>query len=342
MATLDSLVRVGALGGYRELCDEWGVDHRALLCAAGIEPSQLDSVDNLIPGSAFIRALSLGAKASRRDDFGLNLGHRQGIDILGPVGFLARQCETLGEAITAVGRFVRLRNTAAIVTVKTDGRSARMVYQDVTPGVPQHPQTCDRALAIGSTLVRIFAGEDWMPTAALFCHQPPNQLACYRQFLGSELRFDQPCYALEFDASLLGARQSTSDPQLRAFFYKHMLALESRFKDDFSALVVNLVRSLIESGHCSQERVAEIMQISCRTLQRRLRADGLTFRGLLASVRGDLAEQYLTQTEVPITDLSAALGFSELSAFTRFFTRRAGVSPSQFRTVSLQGHDLSR
>lgn len=334
MAIADSMVRAAALEGYRELCDEWQVDHGALLRAAGIEPAQLEDVDNLLPGSAFIGALILAARATRREDFGLNLGHRQGIDILGPVGFLARQCETLGDAISSVARFVRLHDTASIVTLDSDGEFAYLVYEDMTPSIPQHPQICDLALAIAAALIRIFAGHDWLPAGAFFCHPKPSDLTAYRQFLGPHLHFGEHRYALMFDASLMDARQSRTDPKLRAFFYQHMLALENRFENDFTAIVANLVRSLLESGHCSEKRVADIMQISSRTLQRRLQENGLNFRQLLASVRGDLAEQYLRETNVPITDLSAALGFSELSAFSRFFTRRVGVSPTRFRAAA--------
>ncbi|RQW61102.1 helix-turn-helix transcriptional regulator [Vibrio viridaestus] len=66
-------------------------------------------------------------------------------------------------------------------------------------------------------------------------------------------------------------------------------------------------------------------------IQRKLRAEGITFRQLVERVRCDMAKQYLQQSHIPITEMGLMLGYSETSAFSRAFRRWFGISPSRFR-----------
>lgn len=84
-------------------------------------------------------------------------------------------------------------------------------------------------------------------------------------------------------------------------------------------VVTQLIRSMLGAGRCTEEAVANVLQINRRTLQRNLKAEGVSFRELLTQIRGDLAEQYLRESAISLTDLAGVRGYSELSAYTRFF-----------------------
>jgi AraC-like DNA-binding protein len=58
---------------------------------------------------------------------------------------------------------------------------------------------------------------------------------------------------------------------------------------------------------------------------------GLNFSDVIDVVRRDLAERHIRQRHVRILEISASLGYSELSAFSRAFRRWFGVSPQNFR-----------
>jgi AraC-like DNA-binding protein len=46
---------------------------------------------------------------------------------------------------------------------------------------------------------------------------------------------------------------------------------------------------------------------------------------------------YLEQRQLPLTEIALLLGYSELSAFSRAFTRWTGTSPRHYRRVKA-GH----
>jgi AraC-like DNA-binding protein len=71
--------------------------------------------------------------------------------------------------------------------------------------------------------------------------------------------------------------------------------------------------------------------MSSRTLTRKLRERGETFKELLAGIRRELAEKYIMDNSLTLTEISYLLGFSENSSFSRAYRGWTGMSPSAHR-----------
>ena len=68
-----------------------------------------------------------------------------------------------------------------------------------------------------------------------------------------------------------------------------------------------------------------------RTLQRRLREEGTTFEDMKDEARRDLAQRYLSHPDVPLTQVSALLDYSEQSALVRSCRRWFQATPRALR-----------
>ena len=77
--------------------------------------------------------------------------------------------------------------------------------------------------------------------------------------------------------------------------------------------------------------VARLLQLSERTLKRRLQDDGTSFRALLADARQQQARTLLADGALSLTDIAEQMGFSDLSSFSQAFKRWFGVAPSRMR-----------
>ena len=99
---------------------------------------------------------------------------------------------------------------------------------------------------------------------------------------------------------------------------------------------VDRVRQLVAGGlvrnGAEAVGVAEGLNMSRRTLQRRLRDEGTSVRDIVDSVRRDLAMRYLCEREIAVAEVAFLLGFSEASAFHRAFKRWTGTTPSIYRS----------
>lgn len=100
----------------------------------------------------------------------------------------------------------------------------------------------------------------------------------------------------------------------------------------FNAAVGAIVRSSLSEGYPSVEDVADRLELAVRTLQRRLKEQGLTYSDLVARLRYREACRLLSETDNPVAAIAAALGYTDPSHFSRAFRRWSGVRPSGYRS----------
>ncbi|WP_432464640.1 helix-turn-helix transcriptional regulator [Agarivorans sp. QJM3NY_33] len=103
------------------------------------------------------------------------------------------------------------------------------------------------------------------------------------------------------------------------------------YGNEFQSLVQDIITDLLPSGKTTSARVAGKLSMSKRTFERRLAAQGHTFRELLVAQRKILAQQYLATTNKSIEEISIILGFNETNSFYRAFRRWQGCSPKIYR-----------
>jgi AraC-like DNA-binding protein len=77
--------------------------------------------------------------------------------------------------------------------------------------------------------------------------------------------------------------------------------------------------------------------VNRRTLSRRLRAEGTSFRRLANEAQFRVAKQLLADTSISLTQISNCLDFSEPAAFTHAFRRWSGTTPSAWRRANRPG-----
>jgi AraC-like DNA-binding protein len=93
-----------------------------------------------------------------------------------------------------------------------------------------------------------------------------------------------------------------------------------------------VLRTELLRGTCSVTTVARYFSMHRRTLHRHLRMEGFAFRQVADGIRFEIACELLENTDMALSQVAAALQYSELSAFTRAFRRWSGQSPSAWRT----------
>jgi AraC-like DNA-binding protein len=92
----------------------------------------------------------------------------------------------------------------------------------------------------------------------------------------------------------------------------------------------------LPSGRVTENRMAALLNISKRTLHRKLRSNGQTFRSLLLQVRRGMARRYLFEQNFSVTETAFLLGYNDTSAFSRAFKGWFGHSPSQIPNRAAQ------
>lgn len=332
--TQSSWVRSGVLSGAADLVNELGGDARALALQCGVDPTALDAEDLPVQGSSIVGFFEGAAKATDCVDFGIRLAQRQDLAILGPLWLMMRRAGTVQEALEVLVKFFILHTSGALVGLKlqTDG-SAFFTYSLVAGISTQDRQTIELGLALLCNEVRMHCGPRWMPKCVLFCHDRPQKLESHWRYFGRTLHFNQDHNALWLDAVCLNTHlvEDKDPPGL------DMLApLLISQVDEAQAVIVKVegvMRALLPFSPCDRKSVARLVNLSERSLQRRLAEAGVTFQQLRDQIRADIALKYLRQSNLRAAQVGEILGYSEPAAFSRAFRRQHGFTPSQARIL---------
>lgn len=97
--------------------------------------------------------------------------------------------------------------------------------------------------------------------------------------------------------------------------------------------VVDVLKKRIGISPLSIGHIAEELNLSKRTLQRRLQQQSVNFAELRDQVRYHYSIDYLVRNQKSIDSISVALDFSDRTSFTNAFKRWTGLSPSTFRKL---------
>jgi AraC-like DNA-binding protein len=326
--------RVGALTAVPALLRQLGTDPAAVLAAADLDASALEFAENTIPYATFGRIMDEGARESRCEYFGLLVGQAWHISTMGLVGQLIAHSSTVGEGLRLGVVYHHLNSQGGVVFLRERGGVAEYGYAIYHQGVQGAYQIYDGVLAALVNYMRELCGSSWVPTEVLVAHAPPADASPYRRLFRSPVRFDSELNALRFGSHWLKRPIAGADPRILRNLEKQASALP---QPDLMEKLRRSLRVLLLSGVMSGDAIADMLAMHRRTLNRRLKAQGTTFREVLEDVRFEAARQLLDGTHMTLDDIAAALAYAGVSPFTRAFRRRSGTAPGEWRRAAKAG-----
>jgi AraC-like DNA-binding protein len=312
-----------------------GVAPGPLVSRTRLQPELLDDVDGRVP-APIVRALWEELPGLCHDEwFGLNLAASVPDTALGVVAYVVQHAPTLGQGFVASVRYARLlQDVAACWVEPADLGGLSFVQAPPARGLAPPRHAVEFAFARAVLMARRSTGVEVTPRLVRFAFAPPTAVDRYAPLFGRRVLFGGARNELEFDASTLGLPQRDADPWLRALIEAHASALMDSFEADehpFVARVRGAVGVALQRGTGDLASIARALDLGARTLQRRLAAEGQSFRAVVDDARRELAKQYLADRAQSLANIALLLGFSEQAAFQRAFVRWTGVTPGRFR-----------
>jgi AraC-like DNA-binding protein len=341
------LARNTLIAGILELAESFGVDREEILAEIGLHPALAQGVGALVPSEAIIDAVEFAALRSGRSDFGLLLGARQDHRLLGPLGLLLEQASTIGELQAFSRRFFHLHNTALKYTLARRRNRGVMRLEIRARGAFEPRHYVEALFVICVRMAQIILGPKWRPLGVLFRHERLANRAAYERHFGGAVRFGQDIDALLCSAADFERRVEPRDPEVKRKLEAMLEELDLHYASDVAAKVAQLVRALLPAGQATVGQVSKLMALTPRTLQRRLRAQRSSFGAVLADTRLKMARDYLRGGAFTMTEIAPLLGYSEVSALSRFLqtrgpaARAAAKAPAKRRTPRRTRHPLT-
>lgn len=281
-----------------------------------------------------VQVMDACVSRARGQHFPFALGETFAFDYLPDIETFLATSATLREAARVFDWVRELINPMIDLHLEESGRKARLVLSIGNGAASElRPYFCEAVfpaiLKFGRALLGGHADFQYLT----FRHSPPPYAAEYRKFFGLAVRFDQPQHALVFARELLDRPLEGAFPALHKQA-EYLVGERLRRLPRKTTVTATVERALVQRPELlgqGIERLAQALNLSPRTLQRRLREEGGSYAQVLAQVRLRLASAWLREPGLGLETISERLGFSDRRSFTRAFTRWSGLSPSAFR-----------
>ncbi len=292
--------------------------------------------DQRLPESVPREVWRLAAEATGDEAIAIHVAEARAPAALDVLEYAFRASPTLGEALGQVVRYGRVMHDRVTLRLVAEGGAVRLTGT-LAPGHPISRYQAEFFLATWLQLARDTCSPDLAPVEVRFGHSAPAGVDELRRFFACPLVFGQADVGLLFARADVDRPMRGADPALTALLGRQLDRLLQSLPADasLSSRARALVRDDLPSGNASAERVAKQLAVSVRTLSRRLAAEATSFREILDSVREELACAHLRNPAMEIVEIAFLLGYSESSAFHRWFKRRTGRTPLEFRSEPL-------
>jgi AraC-like DNA-binding protein len=309
-----------------------GADIDQLINEVGVQPAEVDS-DKRVPVADLFNLYECVARATNNSDIGLYVGRIDYINLLNLQLYACSGCRTFKEYLNVMPSVLRIVGDIGEVKVRRQEQFIRLDWQPLEEATYSQRYLSDSSLGVAAAIVNSVCVQPIPVRAAHFTYARPQDLTLLRQQFGDNLKFDQPVSSLYLDIACLGyplIGLNAGWGQVLAQPIRHLFEENSTSSDFIIALRKTLLR-LLPSGDMGVDKVAAALNISRRTLQRRLAEQGTQFLQILQELRAELAQQYLADERLSITDIAFLLGYMDQSSFSAAFRGWYGLSPRDFR-----------
>jgi AraC-like DNA-binding protein len=286
----------------------------------------------------FCNLFEHAAERTGCDNFGLLFGQQFQPRDLGMWGYAALSAPTLGSALeTLADLFGYQQSSSTMRFRREDEKRVRLEYQILTPSIVARRQDAELSLGQFTNLIRECCGRNWSPAEVQFEHPRPADWRQHALVFGAPVFFGCPSNAIILESELLERPMPGRDLKLLSMMRHCLEIVGSRGEtDSLFDRIRSTVRQHLPNGSPTLEAIAETLRTTPTAIRRTLADESLNLREAVDAVRFQLARHYLLQRHLPLTEIALLLGYSELSAFTRAFTRWAGTSPLGYRNGCLR------
>ena len=329
-------VAAGFVTGLLSGVAERGGDRVALLARVGVDPAVLADPAARVPIAAYVALYDAVIDELGDEAFALFAAPLRP----GSFEFMCRSAvgaPVLGEALDRAARFLGLVLPELRVSTRRSGGRAELVIAELRAIRERADDPCrvfafEWLLRLVHALACWLAGRGLALDAVRFPYPRPAHAADYGLIYTEHSSFGGADLVAGFDRALLDLPVRRDEAELAAFLEGAPGKITMLYRRDRE--LARSLRTLMADALprvLGLDEAARALNLSPRTLHRRLGDEGVNFRAIKDALRRDLALARLARPGESVARIAADLGYSEPSAFFRAFQGWTGEAPSAWR-----------
>jgi AraC-like DNA-binding protein len=329
-----------ATGGIARLAcarlREFGKDAAAVLAEAGATTEQAYDDAVRLDVHKQIRILNLAAEELSDELLGFHLGRNFDLREIGLIYYVIASSEQLSDALRNAERYSGILNDGVRLHFRQEDRTAAIALDYVNVERHSDRHQIEFWLVTLMRICRQLTDTRLAPRHLKVRHRRDATPAEFRTFFGTDVEFDAQSDEIVFPSPVASlpivGRDNCLNDLLRRYAEEALARRSPQQQGRFRSAVEDILTQLLPHGKACASQVARRLGISNRTFSRRLHTEGFVFAEVLAELRAALAQTYLSDQRLPISEIAWLLGYREVSSFTHAFRRWCGMTPTQFRS----------
>lgn len=312
-----------------------GIASPDALTGVQLSLAQLHSPETRVSLNQVVRCYQNASRLVPARSFAFQTGLHFHISTYGIYGFVILSSTDFRKTARFAERYHQLATPVAhLAFSEQDGDGIWRIEPAPLPGgdATLYRFIIELHFGIGVSLHRAVMGRSFVPRELRLRYGPSKTGEPLADVFGCPVRFAQPDNALVFD------RKWLDEPAVlgNELTYMQLIKLcdelleEMQLKTGFAgvvreALLANLAQPM------SIASLSRQLKISTRTVKRKLREEGTSYRKIVGQLRMELAIKYLRDTQLTVDEIASCLAFSDAANFRHAFRRLTGQTPSRFR-----------
>jgi|GEM_PF-1724911 len=318
-----------------------GIDYRTLFAEhIGLEKLQPNE-EGFLDLEDLLKVVLIAQEQTNDPALGIKLGIAVGDSHVGLYGYIIANSKTVQEALDDCQRLIYINSTLSEIkqergeTVSRISHNLRCDY--MTPEMQRLAIEGSIAICAGTlgAVAHLVEGEEFRIEIPL---PPPENIELYESAFRHPIKYGCDECAIVLSNKILETEIPQADAELKKVLcgYAQDRLPNSEPNNSFISELKDIICKLLPANQANLANVAKQCHVSPRTLQRKLDDQEFSFTDLVSQVRQSLAEEYLCNRRMPLTEVAFLLGYSDFTPFSRAFKRWFNMTPAQYRKAQKQ------
>ena len=268
--------------------------------------------------------------------FGLHMGEEMALKTTAYVNSIMQHSETLENSFKNAVYYSRLISDALDSRLVKDEENYAVIFEEnpnwTVYQAHARRQILDLTLLSCLNSLVAYTGKNYYPTKIYFHTEKPKNINEYYRLFNCSLQFNCRQTKIVFEKQIFDRHSKNTHFGLLKNL-KDKVDVEIKNLEAENELIYELKKAILDHKpeRILIEGAAKQLSLSKRTLQRKLNSLGTSFKEIEYELQLKLSKTYLREKEKPIDEISYLLGFSESSAFIRFFKSLEKMTPTEYK-----------
>ena len=313
--------------------DHLGANRLSLLSELEWLPEELSQSDQRFPVHQLYQLYERVEKHTQCPDVGLYVGRIAYTNGLNLQLYMSTISKSFRDYLNLMPSILKLWGDIGTVTMQVDDDLLCMTWQPLLEATRYDRYFSDAFMSVSAAKVGSVCVRPINVVKAYFSYPEPDDTRLLRDFFGEQLVFDQPASCLFFSREALNYGMSHLDHELTSALTDPLRHLfnEPTAADQFLQTLRTSIVRLLPTGTMNIDDIARELNVSKRTLQRRLSDRNTQFQQVVLDIRNELSLRYLADKRLSLAEVAFLIGYADQSTFSSAFKSWHGCSPSRYR-----------